>query len=260
MRTELQASNRADLRLSGCAYVVCMLTLTLTMASCGDVMPGGDNVTGDGLGAGANGDLGVVVNDSATVDGTIDTGQLDVIITDVGGSCPGGGGCPCDKNDDCDIALCIDTPDGAQCARSCVETCPDDFTCSAIPNGSGDTLTVCVPTHGRLCNPCSASASCAALGQKSPACVVHGDAGAYCGSDCKNADDCPSGFACKELPTIEGAKATQCVPMASGDLEVGACACSKAAISAKLSTTCMAPTKDSGGNVIGTCPGERACG
>ena len=67
MRTELQASNRADLRLSGCAYVVCLLALTLTMASCGDAMPGGDNVAGDGLGAGANGDLGVVVNDSATV-------------------------------------------------------------------------------------------------------------------------------------------------------------------------------------------------
>ena len=82
MRTELQASNRADLRLSGCAYVVCLLALTLTMASCGDAMPGGDNVAGDGLGAGANGDLGVVVNDSATVDvttdGATDAGKLDV--------------------------------------------------------------------------------------------------------------------------------------------------------------------------------------
>ena len=31
-------------------------------------------------------------------------------------SCPGGAGCPCSGNDDCDAGLCIEAPGGRQCA------------------------------------------------------------------------------------------------------------------------------------------------
>ncbi len=173
-------------------------------------------------------------------------------------NCPGSGGCTCTANSDCDIGLCIDTPNGKQCAEKCTSDCAKDFTCASITSASGDVMSVCVPSWGRLCNPCLTSAACAAIGMTTPACVVHGDAGAFCGAQCSKDADCPGDFACEDLKTVEGASAKQCVPKDDNGV-IGACACSPAAVASALSTTCTSPVKDGSGKVIGGCPGERKC-
>jgi hypothetical protein len=46
--------------------------------------------------------------------------------------------CPCSENADCDNDLCIWTPDGNRCARTCVSDCPAGYKCiQTTPKGSG---------------------------------------------------------------------------------------------------------------------------
>ncbi len=175
----------------------------------------------------------------------------------VGSNCPGGPGCACAQNGDCDNALCIDTPAGRRCAVNCTTSCPDAFKCAQVSSATGDIANVCVPTWGRLCDPCQVSKSCVALGQPGGQCVAHGAAGAYCGAACAQDTDCPPTFTCRALPTVEGAAAKQCVPKGTTADDIGACTCSPAASAAGLSTTCLA--KPTGGGT-GACPGTRSCG
>ncbi len=176
--------------------------------------------------------------------------------SDTAASCPGGAGCICVENFECDGGLCIDTPDGKQCAKNCTSDCPSGFKCVQTPVSAGDIASICVPSWGKLCNPCLTTKACSALGQATASCVIHGEAGAFCGADCTQDIDCPSNFRCGELPTVEGTKAKQCVPKGSDAGSVGACSCSQAAISAALATQCTAKAKDGSGG----CPGQRACG
>lgn len=39
-------------------------------------------------------------------------------------SCPGGPDCACVQDNDCTSTLCIDTPIGRRCARTCTTSCP----------------------------------------------------------------------------------------------------------------------------------------
>ena len=171
-------------------------------------------------------------------------------------NCPGGSGCACAANVDCDNALCIETPAGKRCAQNCATSCANGFQCVQTTSTSGDVATICVPSWGKLCNPCVSSQACAALGQSAASCVVHGDSGAYCGADCAKDGDCPPDFFCGELPSIEGPKGKQCVPKGGNGNPVGVCACSPAAIDAGLGTNCTAKAKDGSGG----CPGQRNCG
>lgn len=186
-----------------------------------------------------------------------DVEAADFSVEDTGPICPGGADCACKESSDCQSAMCIETPAGKRCARTCVDTCPDSFSCTAVTSPDGDAITICTPRWMRLCDPCTNSKSCPALALGKSACVSHGDAGAFCGTACAEATDCPAGYTCRDVPTVEGADTKLCVPAAEASASEGAlgmCTCSPAASAAKLSTTCFAKQNDGA-----TCSGARSC-
>ncbi len=207
-----------------------------------------DDATDDDADAGApvdSGDAGDLGDD--TDSGPVDTASEDVDEGDVVVpiNCPGGEGCDCDENDDCDNAVCIVTADGKKCAKTCVDKCDKGWTCSKV--GAKDTLFVCVPDFVTLCAPCIESADCELQGVKS-LCLDYGDKGRFCGGPCKDDDSCPTGYECVESDDGEGGKGKQC-KMA----DAGTCACTAWAVSAG---TKMACTVD---NEFGSCPGTQHC-
>jgi len=185
----------------------------------------------------------------------------DTLGTDTGeDECPGGPGCPCATNNQCDTALCIEAPTGKQCARHCVDECPGDFACQPVKGPGGDTITICVPKFNRLCNPCQATKDCAAIGLDGSSCVDHGNAGAFCGVKCTGDVQCPADYTCADVKTVEGSDTKQCVPKAdaSSGGAIGTCTCSKLASDLKLATSCIAEKLEDGKKLV--CKGVRACG
>ncbi len=74
-------------------------------------------------------------------------------------ACPGGAGCPCQQDPDCDSGACIDTPAGKQCAAQCVNgavTCAVDATgwtlvsSSKLGSASGSITLAGIPAYGYL--------------------------------------------------------------------------------------------------------------
>ncbi len=181
--------------------------------------------------------------------------------------CPGGAGCECQANSECDAQVCIDHPNGSSatgkiCAQVCTDTCVEPgFQCATISVG-GDPISICVPPVPTLCNPCAASKECEALGYKDAACVDQGGLGAFCGVACSGDEGCPSGYACKDVKTVEGAATKQCVrPAEAGSgAGFGVCTCNVVSVKKKLSTACKVAALDDKGNAIGTCVGQRTCG
>ena len=181
--------------------------------------------------------------------------------------CPGGPGCTCTDNSDCDGGFCLNTPAGKQCARKCVTDCPTGFVCKLITTPGGDDDNICVPDRGFLCAPCSDSKQCQALGQPGAACVSYGAAGFFCGSACTTDADCnPTTGAktadCRDVTTIDGGTAKQCVhldPTASSAPTPGGCLCSARAAGLKLTTTCKQSITDAQGKTLATCDAERRC-
>ena len=212
-------------------------------------------------GTGAKGDavdgVGPQPSDGGLGDGTASgntaiAGPLDGFVS----TCPGGAGCPCAENQECDSGYCIDAAAGAQCAQKCTEKCPAGSKCLTVAVGS-DSVTICVPEFAKLCNPCAASKECEAIGETDAFCVDHGPAGSFCGVACADDSQCPADFACIQAQTIEGAAAKQCVPKhAGGAATPGACGCSKSAVAKKLATPCWVTAAGSGAK----CLGSRACG
>ena len=215
-------------------------------AACSDDPPTGGN---DGTDASAAlGDVGA--ND-------ISAAQDVIASEDAGLDCPGGAGCPCKGASECDNNLCLETPDGHRCARNCVDACPDDgFTCKPLTLG-GDTVTVCMPTWLRVCDPCQQTADCQSSGLSAGHCVRYGDAGSFCGANCQSNGDCPIGSRCAAVTTTEGKQLQQCVRVGKADgAFYGACSCSQAAIDRGADTTCTYPDKD---DVKLECSGQRVC-
>ncbi|MBM4346320.1 MAG: thrombospondin type-1 domain-containing protein [Deltaproteobacteria bacterium] len=176
-------------------------------------------------------------------------------------ACPGGPGCSCAADSGCDTGLCLDTPDGKQCAQKCAGGgCPTAMFCASVSAGA-DILQVCVPSAGRYCNPCLTTADCTALAIPGAACVDYGHAGKFCGVPCKAQSDCPSGAQCGDVTTAEGTPTKQCTAApAKGGTGLGICPCSKAAQAASLSTSCSMPAKDAAGVEKAKCLGSRLCG
>ncbi len=172
-----------------------------------------------------------------TVDATAD------IIAPI--NCPGGEGCDCAANDECDNSVCLTTSEGKKCAKTCVETCDKGWTCTTL--GAKDSVFVCVPNFVTLCAPCQKSVDCELQGVKS-LCLDYGDKGRFCGGPCKDDDSCPKGYTCAEAEDGEGVKSKQC-KMADG----GACACTGWAIESGAQMDC---TVD---NEFGACPGTQKC-
>ena len=215
----------------------------------------------------ANGkpDLGIA-NDVSAVDDALGGNEADGDATEVGtdssatGACPspGGSGCACQEGSECDIGLCLPTPEGQRCATPCTQTCSTGYKCAAVSAPNGDLVSVCVTRWGVLCNPCSQTSECATVLAKDALCVDRGAAGHFCGAACQDDGDCPSSDACQEATSVEGKTAKQCMP-AIADGNVGECTCSTAAIGAQLQTSCHLDVKDASGQVIGVCKGVRFC-
>ncbi|MBM4344123.1 MAG: hypothetical protein FJ100_12210 [Deltaproteobacteria bacterium] len=210
---------------------------------------------------GADTAVGATTADTADSDkaAQLDAGTLDLTGVDTAaGSCPGAPGCACVGHDECAGGACAWDPlqpGGLSCAGACGSGCAAGQRC--VAKGGAEGLQVCVPSAGKVCNPCTADADCDSLGIAG-LCVDRGDDGRFCGIPCA-AGACPAGLACKPALTVTGVKADLCQPLdATGEL--GACPCSPAAQAFKLATVCAIAAKDSAGKVLGSCKGTRACG
>jgi hypothetical protein len=200
----------------------------------------GPETTGDDAVA----DAGTALDANTAVDASTQTD---------GGSCTTAG-CPCLTNATCDSGYCVELPAGQVCAQPCVADCPAGLACKTVTlTAGGDSAAFCVAAHPRLCEPCTADADCsAAAGAAQSLCAPYVASngalvGAFCATACAGDGDCPSGYGCQELTSVDGKKGKQCRKL---DLQ---CDCDGRAIKLGLKTTC------SSANTLGKCSGSRAC-
>jgi hypothetical protein len=178
-------------------------------------------------------------------------GELAPADTDASGEwCAPGEGCfldPCLDNSDCQSGWCVEHMGDGVCSQSCVDECPQGWSCKQVGASDPDLVYVCVSNYSNLCKPCGDAAGCKAVGGAEDVCVDYGQAGSFCGGPCSNDDDCPAGFSCLDATTIDGIATAQCVA------DEGTCACTDKSIALSLWTPCGAA------NEFGTCPGKRIC-
>jgi len=195
------------------------------------------------------GDAGADSQEEAEAIG-LDLGALDVgDALEIDSGCAPGAGCfldPCENGSNCASGLCVDHLGNSVCSITCVEECPQGWTCKLIDGLGPDPLHACISDLTTLCLPCHTSADCETVGGKA-SCLDYGQAGLFCGADCP-ASGCPAGFSCKPAHSLEGSTIMQCVS------DSGDCACSDNAVALGLTTPCSVS------NGFGTCQGIRACG
>jgi hypothetical protein len=178
-----------------------------------------------------------------------DMAQPDTAAEDAGASltCEPGEGCfgeSCASPDDCLSGICTMHLGDKVCSKTCDEACPQGFSCTLVGSG-GDGQYVCMSKFSHLCLPCEGSDGC--TGETPNACVQYADGTRFCGGACDLENPCPSGYACQEVETADGANSYQCVNTA------GVCPCSNLAIDSALATPCDAT------NDQGSCEGVRIC-
>jgi len=182
-----------------------LLAVGLLIAGCGDDV-GGEGETGVGstntedgkTGGNIDDDTGMNTDTAGTSSGGDDAGSTDGSTSTSGGdatgdggggttssggsdgggadggdaadggdlNCPGGAGCKCEQNSDCDTAYCLDFPGGKKCAQLCTDTCPQGLACKDISGGKGDTVFACVSELVALCAPCMDDQLCQQNGVK----------------------------------------------------------------------------------------------
>ncbi len=208
-----------------------------------NVPDAGPNFTGDDVVEADVADSNQQVDDA---DAAADTGPI---------KCddPGGWGCPCKGNADCNSGYCVETAEGKQCSKLCVEDCPGDWQCVGVKGSTGDLTFICAAPYVTLCRPCAKDGDCEQLGAEIGVhrCIpIDGPdgslVGSFCGYGCANGGNCPTGFSCTKL-SIGGSTIEQCRP------DNGTCSCSKQATAGGFATKCT--TK----NAFGTCGGQRTC-
>lgn len=159
---------------------------------------------------------------------------------------PGELGYPCDENLDCNSGFCIQTADGRQCTRACVDECPTNWECRQSPGQ--DTVYICLPRFIHLCDPCRESDDCNGPGQSGNYCLPGGDNGSFCGAACESNDDCPESYTCNDQTLVGGLAVKQCMPAGGAT-----CQCSDYAKQRQAATDCGI-TNDNG-----SCGGTRFC-
>ena len=194
-------------------------------------------------------------SDVEAADAQLDAAPADTPPPDTAASCPGGPGCACAANADCDAGQCLETPPGKACAPACVDACPAGFRCAAVPQGA-DVVQVCVSAWARLCSPCTANADCNHPGVTDGRCVDRGAEGGFCGAGCKGDGDCPSGHGCKQAKDVAGNATSQCLPV-DGAGVAAACVCSDNAVALALETGCSKTLVSGQGELV--CAGKAAC-
>jgi hypothetical protein len=178
-----------------------------------------------------------------------DAAQPDTATEDAGApsTCEPGEGCfgeSCASADDCLSGICTMHLGDKVCSKTCDEACPQGWDCTLVGSG-GDGQYVCMSKFSHLCLPCETSEGCA--GDVPNACVKYADGTRFCGGACDLETPCPSGYACQEIETADGANSYQCVNTA------GMCPCSNLAINSALATSCETTNEE------GTCVGVRVC-
>ncbi len=165
--------------------------------------------------------------------------------------CPGNYLCPCDNPSDCFSGLCVPTPNGSVCSRTCADVgdCPDGYACTTITMTGGDPIFGCVDRFPDICRPCITDDDCVpnvGADNRVYKCNKFDDNGSYCGAECVENRECPTGFICETVGEGETAY-TQCMP------ESGECPCTERYSSAGYETECFVE------NPAGRCAGKRAC-
>ena len=160
----------------------------------------------------------------------------------------GGFGWPCLDNADCLSGYCLNLGPEKVCSISCIEECPEGWSCEPDMAAMPDIFYLCVPTGVTYCSPCQGNDDCL-LGtiDVGSACVDLGGAGAFCGKACVADDNCPEGASCLESALLDETTRWQCVP------NEGECACSAWAVDLVATTDCAST------NEFGSCPGQRLC-
>ena len=164
--------------------------------------------------------------------------------------CAPGEGCfldNCKSNGDCQSGWCVEHMGEGVCTSTCEEECPPGWSCQQAGAGGPDLLWVCVSNYTNLCRPCSSGSDCGSEVGAEDVCVGYADEGSFCGGKCENSQECPWGFSCKEVDTVEGVPLKQCVA------DAGVCPCTGKSVELGLSTPCMVE------NQWGGCQGKRVC-
>ncbi len=239
------------------AMLLCAVALGL-LVGCSDAATSDKDTTSVADGAGNDAQANDAVDGAGSATTTDVAAAVDLF------ACPGGYGCDCKADADCDTGLCLAGvgQDGASaCATACTNSCPEGQRCRPLA-GKSDVLWVCVDGRASLCDPCSSSKQCKVFGLADSACVDYGAKGDFCAVSCQGDADCGEGYRCTEAAAVEGETRLFCVKTADvGEpfYAFGTCGCSAAASDAKLATTCYNEAS-ANGKVIGRCNGSRSCG
>lgn len=164
--------------------------------------------------------------------------------------CEEGAGCfldSCTSGKDCQSGYCVLHMGEQVCSQTCVEECPEGFECAQLAMAEPDVVFVCASLFPALCLPCSSGSGCEDVAGLGVACVSYGDAGHYCAAACASDEDCPPGYQCDQVATVEGLLTAQCVNDAND------CDCTEYAVEQSLSTSCSST------NEFGVCSGLIAC-
>ncbi len=141
---------------------------------------------------------------------------------------------PCSANADCCSGYCVETHDGFQCTKECIDSCPDGFQCKTVSGMGSDAARICIPNLSKLCQPCEKDLQC-----NGGECLIIG-VGKHCSYDCAT-EPCPDTYECQ---TINGQK--RCLP------KNGSCDCD--------ATTTGTKRPCAKKNQFGVCPGFETCG
>jgi len=172
-----------------------------------------------------------------------------VEVADLISGCQPGDGCfldPCEDGGDCLSGICVDHMGDTVCTESCVEECPEGWSCEQVGTGP-DVGFACISPFTHLCRPCHTSADCKSPTGVEDVCVEYGGGENFCGAFCDEHADCPAGYSCIDSVTAEGGALKQCTA------DSGLCACSKKATALALTTPCLVE------NEWGSCHGLRTC-
>jgi hypothetical protein len=165
-------------------------------------------------------------------------------------ACEPGTGCfldKCQSNDECQSGWCVEHLGDGVCTQTCVEECPPGWDCRQIADANPDLVYACVSVYANLCRPCQASTECKSVGGAEDVCVSYGSEGSFCGGKCEATLECPWGFSCKKVQSVDGIETLQCVA------DAGVCPCTQKSVDLALWTPCAAS------NEHGTCEGKRVC-
>ncbi len=178
----------------------------------------------------------------------------------------------CDAGAECQSFICVGSPQGKICSRSCgptpfgdggvvtgpdggvvitpPEACPESFECKYARgpfniNGQPSFLGICVIPQPFLCQACQTTADCSAAG--TDLCLAL-DGGSFCGRDCTYTG-CPDKYRCQAVKVADAgtlADFHQCVP------EGRTCDCVPATLG--LEKSCRGAA-----NAFGSCAGNQIC-